>query len=109
MEKRVREDDIDPARSVRDEFYPKGRKCGILVRIQVDYSRSGRLLRYSLALIDTRSTAVDNGRILGYDDAHGFNHRHSRGRVETVEFESYESTERRFAAEVRRYLDEEGG
>ena len=49
-------------------LYPKGRKRGVVVRIQVDYSRKGRLLRYSLVLID--------GRVLGYDNVHGHHYRH---------------------------------
>ena len=103
------EDELDPARSSRDEFYPKGRKGGVVVRIQTDYSRGGRLLRYSLALIDTHGTGVDSGRILGYDNAHGHHHRHCEGKVETVELESYESIERRFEAEVREYLESRKG
>ncbi|MGH6876901.1 MAG: toxin-antitoxin system TumE family protein [Rhizomicrobium sp.] len=99
------EDEIDPARSSRDEFYPRGRKGGVVVRIQTDYSRGGRLLRYSLALIDTHRTGVDSGRVLGYDNAHGHHHRHCDGNAETIEFESYESIEKRFEAEVRQYLD----
>ncbi len=106
MAKRPRqEDELDPEKSVRDEFYPKGRKRGVAVRIQADYSRKGRLLRYSMVLIDTHNTAADNGRVLGYDNAHGYHHRHFLGKVEPVEFESYESTEKRFEAEVRQYLE----
>src|SRR5260370_38987101 len=105
MAKRPRqEDELDPEKSVRDEFYPKGRKRGVAVRIQADYSRSGRLLRYSMVLIDTHNTAADNGRALGYDNSHGYHHRHYLGKVATVEFESYESTEKRFEAEVTQYL-----
>jgi hypothetical protein len=103
--KRVAVDEPDPARSTRDEFYPKGRKGGLAVRVQTDYSRSGRLLRYGLALIDTHRTSVDGGRIIGYDNAHGYHHRHCLGKVESIEFESYESIERRFEAEVRKYLE----
>ncbi|MGH8228291.1 MAG: toxin-antitoxin system TumE family protein [Steroidobacteraceae bacterium] len=103
--KRGSDDEINPARSTRDEFYPKGRKGGVTVRIQTDYSRGGRLLRYSLALIDTHRTSVDDGRIIGYDNAHGYHHRHCFGKAESIEFESYESIERRFEAEVRRYLE----
>ena len=109
MAKRVGKDEPDPARSVREEFFPKGRKRGVVVRIQVDYSKSGRLLKYSLALIDARSTSVDNGRIHGYDNAHGLSHRHSRGKMEPVEFVSYEDTEKRFEAEVRQYLEGKDG
>jgi hypothetical protein len=102
--KRDPEDEIDPARSSRDEFHPEGRKGGGVVSIQADYSRSGRLPRYSLALIDTHRAGVDSGRVLGYDNAHGHHHRHCNGNVEAIEFESYESIERRFEAEVREYL-----
>ena len=107
MAKRPRqEDELDPEKSVRDEFYPKGRKRGVAVavRIQADYSRNGRLLRYSMVLIDTHNAAADNGRVLGYDNAHGYHHRHFLGKGEPVEFESYESTEKRFEAEVKQYL-----
>ena len=106
MAKRPRqEDELDAEKSVRDEFHPKGRKGGVAVRVQADYSRSGRLLRYSMVLIDTHNTAADNGRVLGYDNSHGYHHSHYLGKVEPVEFESYESTERRFEAEVRQYLE----
>jgi hypothetical protein len=107
--KRDSEEEIDPARSSRDEFYPKGRKGGVVVRIQTDYSRGGRLLRYSLALIDTHRSGVDSGRVLGYDNAHGHHHRHCDGKVETAEFESYESIEKRFEAEVHQYLESRKG
>ena len=103
--KRVSEDEIDPARSTRDEFYPKGRKGGLVLRVQTDYSRNGQLLRYSLALIDIHRTGIDSGRIVGYDNAHGYHHRHCFGQVESIEFKSYESIERRFEAEVRKYLE----
>ena len=103
------EDELDPARSSREELYPEGRKGGVVVRIRTDYSWAGRLLRYSLALIDTHRSGVDSGRILGYDNAHGHHHRHCGGKVETVEFESYESIEKRFEAEVREYLESRKG
>jgi hypothetical protein len=95
---------VDPSRSVRDVFYPRGRKRGLIVRIQVDYSRAGSLLRYSLSLIDL-SSSLDNGRIVGYDNAHGQHHRHYFGRVDRVEFESYEKLESQFEAQVRQYLE----
>jgi hypothetical protein len=102
--RRDSEDELDPARSSRDEFDPKGRKGGVVVRIQADCSRGGRLLRYSLALIDTHGTGVDGGRALGYENAHGQHHRHHDGKAEAIEFESYETIEKRFEAEVREYL-----
>jgi hypothetical protein len=104
MAKKSDRDAVDPSRSVRDVFYPKGRKRGLIVRIQIDYSRAGSLLRYSLSLIDL-SSSLDNGRIVGYDNAHGQHHRHYFGRVNRVEFESYEKLESQFEAQVRQYLE----
>src|SRR5260370_23687692 len=104
MAKRPRqEDELDPEKSVRDEFYPKGRKRGVAVRIQTDYSRKGRLLRYSMVLIDTHNAAADYGRVLGYDNAHGYHHHHFLRKVAPVEFESHESTEKRFEQHVLQY------
>ena len=60
-------------------------------------------------MIDIRSTAADNGRIVGNDNSHGQNHRHRRAMVESVEFDSYEDIEQRFEDEVRKYIDEEEG
>ena len=109
MAKRGRKDEPDPARSVREEFFPTGCKRGVVIRSQVDYSTSSRLLKYSLALIDARSTSVANVRILGYDNAHELCHRHSRGKMEPVDLVSYEDTQKRFEAEVRQYLEGKDG
>jgi hypothetical protein len=97
-------DEPDPTKAVRDEFCPGGRRRGVLVRVRADFSRSGKLLRYSLVLIDHRNHAADNGRVLGYDNAHGYHHRHTAGKVESVEFISYEDTLRQFEAEIWKYL-----
>jgi hypothetical protein len=42
---------------------------------------------------------------VGYDNAHGQHHRHYFGRVDRVEFESYEKLEGQFEAQVRQYLE----
>ena len=40
-----------------------------------------------------------NRRVLGYDNQHGYHHRHCFGEVTAAEFESFEATEERFQAE----------
>lgn len=40
--------------------------------------------------------AGDNGRVVGYDNAHDGHHRHYFGVVEPIEFVSFKDTERRF-------------
>lgn len=43
--------------------------------------------------------AGDNGRVLGYDSAHGTHHRHYKGRTMAVVFGGFEKLEARFQAE----------
>jgi hypothetical protein len=58
---------------------------------------SGRkvITRYSVAYIDHVIFAGNNGRVLGFDNAHGLHHRRLMGTVEPVEFTSDEATLRR--------------
>ena len=63
--------------------------------VWVDQS-SGRVTRYNLAYVNHRLFSGDNGRVLGYDNAHDFHHRHRFGVVESVEFVSFEDIEERF-------------
>jgi len=55
--------------------------------------------RYNIAYINHTMFSGDNGRVLGYDNAHGYHHRHWMGTVEPFEFESYSSVVERFQSE----------
>ncbi len=55
--------------------------------------------RYNLAYINHAIYTGDNGRVLGYDNAHGVHHQHRTGRVENVDFVSFEDIEARFERE----------
>ncbi len=55
--------------------------------------------RYNLAYINHAIYQDDNGRVLGFDNAHGCHHRHSMGKIEAVGFVSYEATQERFQQE----------
>lgn len=58
-----------------------------------------RVTRYNLAYINPAIFTGDNGRILGYDNAHDYHHRHWFGTVEAVSFTSYEEQLERFQRE----------
>lgn len=64
--------------------------------------------RYNLAYINHAIFRGDNGRVLGFDNAHGYHHRHFMGEVEAVEFESYEATLERFQRECLEIVESEG-
>ncbi|QKM63649.1 hypothetical protein DCO16_05995 [Polynucleobacter antarcticus] len=58
-----------------------------------------KVTRYNLAYINHELCKKDNGRVLGYDNAHNYHHRHYLGEIETVKFESYEKTVENFQKE----------
>jgi hypothetical protein len=70
----------------------------ILEEVYVDDAGAG--VKYNLVFIHLRLCQQDNGRVLGYDNAHGHHERHWMGSVQSVGFISYERTLRRFLDEV---------
>jgi len=87
----------------------RGRRKGALLKEQV-WFEEGKVVAYSLAYINLRRCAADNGRVLGYDNSHDYHHRHFMGTVEPYRFTSYEALVERFIAEVHelwRIEDEE--
>jgi Family of unknown function (DUF6516) len=61
---------------------------------------AGNIVRYNLAFISHFICQKDNGRVLGYDSAHGHHHRHFLGKVEEFEFVSYSELADKFFLEV---------
>ena len=69
------------------------------------------MVAYSLAYINLKRCRVDHGRVLGFDNSHGYHHRHFMGEIEPVTFSTYSALVERFIAEVHelwRIEDEEG-
>jgi hypothetical protein len=71
-----------------------------LIREEVWKDASGQVVRYNLAFINFHLFAKDNGRVLGYDSAHGSQHRHFAGIVKEIEPAAYGDILARFIAEV---------
>ena len=77
-------------------------RCGMgIIREEVWTGRDGRIEKYNLAFINHTLCRTDNGRVLGYDNAHGEHERHFKGAVSRYEFTSYEALVERFIEEVR--------
>ncbi|MBN9331686.1 MAG: transcriptional regulator [Comamonas sp. SCN 67-35] len=66
------------------------------LRREVWVDEKGKVTRYNLAYINHNLHAGDNGRVVGYDNAHGYHHRHYFGTEEPVDFVSFEDIEARF-------------
>lgn len=54
-----------------------------------------------MAYINPLVHAGDNGRVLGYDNSHGYSHRHFMGEVTREDFPGYEALYDRFEKEWR--------
>lgn len=84
-------------KKVHDETYRIATKRGNgQLRREIWVDRQGKVTRYNLACINQSLHQGDNGRVIGYDNQHGFHHRHYFGKVEPVNFISFEEIEERF-------------
>lgn len=68
------------------------------MRREVWVDHLGRVTRYNLAYINQNVFQKDNGRAVGYDNAHGKHHRHYMGTTETIIFTTFDDIEERFPA-----------
>lgn len=83
-----------------DESITIHRKKGNgVIRRQVWIDEQGEVTRYSLAYINYNLFQGDNGRVLGYDNAHAQHHKHYRGHIEPITFSSFDKLESQFNKE----------
>ena len=83
------------------EAYLGGKRKLPLLKEEVWRDEAGAVSRYSLAYVDPETFAGDNGRVLGYDNAHGVHHRHYRGEKTDFVFRGYDRLLKQFEDEVR--------
>lgn len=76
----------------------KSKGNGILRR-QVWVNEDDKVTRYSLVYINHHLFTGDNGRVLGFDNAHGYHHKHYMGTVEPINFNTFSELEKRFQQE----------
>ncbi|QTR50717.1 toxin-antitoxin system TumE family protein [Candidatus Thiothrix anitrata] len=89
-----------------DERYaiPK-RKGGGSVKIEAWADTAGNIVKYNIAYINHALFMGDNGRVIGYDNAHDYHHRHHFGDIFPVEdFTTYEEIVERFERDIAEYL-----
>lgn len=71
----------------KERFKLKPKSGGRLLSYEVwGYRDRGKTVvtRYNLAYINHALYRGDNGRVLGFDNAHDYHHRHFMGKVEAV-------------------------
>ena len=99
-----------PVKTTSIEVNPlKGKRKGASLKEQI-WFEGGKVVAYSLAYINLKRCRVDHGRVLGYDNSHGYHHRHFMGKVGPIEYTSHDAHVKRFLKEVHelwRIEDEE--
>jgi hypothetical protein len=95
-------------KAVDERFYLSSAKGGGMLRREIWVDRTGRVVKYNLAYINHLIHAGDDGRVLGYDSAHGHHHRHYKSKVTMIGFESFEQIEARFQREWHQLTKEVG-
>lgn len=82
------------------QWYLGGKKQPPILKEEFWIDPDGNVTRYSLAYIDPQICSMDNGRVLGYDNAHGQHHRHYMGKETRFQFRSFTELVSRFEREV---------
>ncbi|MCA1322569.1 DUF6516 family protein [Herbaspirillum sp. alder98] len=84
-------------KKIADDYHRIAHRRGNgALRREVWVDQQCQVTRYNLAYINHALYAGDNGRVVGYDNAHGHHHRHYFGQVEPVNFISFEDIEHQF-------------
>lgn len=89
----------DDTKQVDDKFVLPAKKGNGQLRREVWVDSAGKVTRYNLAYINHQLFSGDNGRVIGYDNAHGYHHKHCFGIVTPEPFVSFEDTEEKFQAD----------
>ncbi len=71
-----------------------------VIREEVWTDENNRIAKYNLAFINLHLFREDNGRVLGYDNAHGHAERHHKGTIKPYNFTSYEALLATFLDEI---------
>ncbi len=91
---------------VVDERYTlASKRGGGIIKIEAWENSSGKLIKYNIAYINHSIFQSDNGRVFGYDNAHGYHHKHFFGEITAINnFISYETLIERFENEIKEYI-----
>ncbi len=83
----------------KDVTIPTRLGGGFLKERGIRELQSKKVISYALAYINPLIFSGDNGRVLGYDNSHGYSHRHYMGAIRPEPFTSHEELYDRFEQE----------
>jgi len=91
-------------KTVDEQYIITPSKGGGILKFEA-WEYEGRIVKYSMAYINKTVFPQDNGRVIGYDNSHGFHHKHYLGQIiELDDFVSYHDLVLRFKEEIREFV-----
>lgn len=88
-----------------EQFTLNKKRGGGIIKFEAWQDSHKKIVKYNMAYINPLIFYDDNGRVLGYDNAHNFHHKHYFGKVyEVVDFVSYEDLVKRFEQEIQEFI-----
>ena len=90
---------------VSEQFPVNLQRGGGVLKIEAWENKKGEIVKYSMAYIYHLIFSDDNGRVIGYDNAHDFHHKHYMGEIsEVLDFISYHDLVERFEKEIKEFV-----
>jgi len=90
---------------VSEQFPVNPKRGGGIIKIEAWENKKGEIVKYSMAYINHLIFPGDNGRVIGYDNAHNLHHKHYMGEISEVsDFISYLDIVERFEKEIKEFV-----
>ena len=97
----------DELKIIVDETIKLPNKHGIgILKFIASANSKGEVCEYNLAYINFNICKIDDGIVLGYEQNHECHRRHYMGKIEDVDFTTYEAIAERFESEWREIHEE---
>jgi len=92
---------------VVDEKYIVGSDLGGGIIKFEAWEFEGQVVKYNMVYINKNIYAEDNGRVVGYDNAHDYHHRHYFSEiVELDDFTSFRDQVQKFREDIKEFIDD---
>jgi hypothetical protein len=89
---------------VDETFVVPSDKGGGIIKFEA-WTYQNEIVKYGMAYINKELFAKDNGRVIGYDNAHGYHHKHYFGQITEIDdFTSYRELVMRFKKELKEFI-----
>jgi len=89
---------------VDEKFIVPFDKGGGIIKFEA-WEYNNRVVKYNMLYINKTIFPNDNGRVLGYDNAHDFHHKHYFGEItELSDFKTYQNQVQLFKQDIKEFI-----